>query len=743
MLPTQRNIASFVGAVAASLFNDTWEHSGQLREHQVDAVDDFLDWLTSEPWPEEGKSGYIQMATGAGKTVTFVDIVRALSDENQKPPRTLVLVNKISLLQQTLGDEEMGARGFAHFAPDLNVTTHFSDNKDLTGDVVISTYSSFNSLYEQGELDDDFPLVICDEAHRALGKKTFERLEQFKQGRLFLGFTATPDFGNGKKVDLLFRDLIHRLDLEEAMRKRVVMRPQVWAYRTEGVIQSDNRENLDYTDQELHQLIDLESRNIVAVRFLKEFVEKGLQGVATCIPGKDENGIPVAHARKIAHMANKELIIDPLTGEQRKMRVVAVGSHMSPDEIKECFKDLREAKIDAITGVEIINEGLDADNIKFLLNIRPTRSRVVAEQRLGRVLRLGEHTPQVVEFIDDSNIPQVTAFHLLGVDTILQGSIAGPPPENVDKKDESKTRSVEGDIDRRQSRVTLSVDLSSLIENVNAIKLRELIPEERVIEAPEGYMNTHQIEKLTGVGWLTIRTIAREMGLEPVEIEVPGSGWRNIKHFTLEQVEELRKDARISTPTAPDGYQTIGAIMEEYGLHRIPLENAVERLGINTVTAKDARGSIREFLSPEQVKAIISDPVFVTKAPPDGFMTETEMARRLGIGGAAMKIILNKLGVNSGTYKNPQTGLLNDYYSPDCVLLAAADPLVSTPILSDPSFKSVAALANAWGVNKAQIRKQIKRLGLELHSYKDPYNKRLREYLSPQQQELLATEIGI
>ncbi len=477
--------------------------SGVIREHQHTALEDTLAWISTPNEDGSDKSGYIQMATGAGKTVTFIELINGLRDEAGRPPRTLILVNKINLLQQTVGDTELGEKGFAQFAPDLEVSSYYGGSKDLKGDVVIMTYSSFNRMRKNDLLEDDFPLLILDEAHRALGEKNRANITRLHEGPNNNWLTATPDFGNSKHVKRLLPDAIHELTIQEAMSLGVIMRPQAWAYRTEAVLHSTT--SGDYSDEELGKLIELESRNTAALEFAKVFIEKGLQGAITALPGKSADRSPLAHARKLEILANATEILDAQTGATRNIRASAIGGHMDESQLDKIYRDFRTGNIDLLIGVDLINEGFDAPNLKFLINTRPTRSRVLAEQRIGRVLRIGESTPQIVEFVDSSNKPQITIFNILNVDTFKQGDVIGPSVKRLGDgaANTNSTRKI----------LDLSDDLSHLIDTVQTVLVDELIPA-AYDNIPEGYLNRYQLQQLLGVGWNTIQKIISELDLQ-------------------------------------------------------------------------------------------------------------------------------------------------------------------------------------------------------------------------------------
>ena len=55
---------------------------------------------------------------------------------------------------------------FEERAPDIDCSMYYSDEKDLSGQVVVITYQSAVSLLKSGKLPDDIDISLYDEANR-------------------------------------------------------------------------------------------------------------------------------------------------------------------------------------------------------------------------------------------------------------------------------------------------------------------------------------------------------------------------------------------------------------------------------------------------------------------------------------------------------------------------------------------------------------------------------------------------
>ena len=391
------------------------DHSqpGPLREHQQDVCHDFSRFLNSD----NSRRGYIDMPTGTGKTAVFVELIEALAGHplpGQKAPiKTLVIVPTKDLIGQTIGDDK---RGFRAFAPDLQVTSYYEKQKDLSGDVVITTYDSFLTLVRAGTITVDmFDLIITDEAHHTLGEGTRVTIDELMKRcpkALLVGFTATTEYSQEEYRHLrsVFGTEIHRLGLIEAI-NRGILAPVEWDYFvTDPEMLKDFRGRFvrgnDYSPAVLRQL-DNQERNRRAVEYVQQALLSGRQTLVSCLPMDRQTS--VRHLETMAELINAAQIQlprlhpdsgQPIPGEFVTAVARAIDGNMSENEREQILTDYRAGLIHVLTFVDILKEGIDLPDAKALINLRPTLSPVLARQRLGRILRPNGQRAWVVEFRD-------------------------------------------------------------------------------------------------------------------------------------------------------------------------------------------------------------------------------------------------------------------------------------------------------------------------------------------------------
>ena len=127
--------------------------------------------------PNAHKRFWFEHATGAGKTVAAMGFVDA-----SRTGGILILTHRRNLVDQFHG--ELKQRGYAkRITPAL-----LQGQDDASGPVTVETYQWF--VRNAGKISDAYSIVICDEAHTALGEKTSASIRAWT-GPIFIGMTAT------------------------------------------------------------------------------------------------------------------------------------------------------------------------------------------------------------------------------------------------------------------------------------------------------------------------------------------------------------------------------------------------------------------------------------------------------------------------------------------------------------------------------------------------------------------------
>src|SRR3954452_21182311 len=160
--------------------------------------------------PNAHKRFWFEHATGAGKSVAALGFVEA-----SRTGGILILTHRRNLVDQFLG--ELRDRGYKdRIAPPL--LKNGSGERPAGGPVTVETYQWF--VRNAGKVSDAYTIVICDEAHTALGEKTSGSIRAWA-GPIFIGMTATGAL-IARHVTDLFPTQTSRFDLAQAARRGVI-----------------------------------------------------------------------------------------------------------------------------------------------------------------------------------------------------------------------------------------------------------------------------------------------------------------------------------------------------------------------------------------------------------------------------------------------------------------------------------------------------------------------------------------
>lgn len=338
-----------------------------LREKQMNV------FKTIHAFFEEQKTfGYIKLPTGTGKTVLFGQIIRAVANGTSK---ALILVPRVQLVDQTY-------KSFKRFAPELSVGRINQHHKEYGNQITISTYTSWQLQLLSGELQiTDFDYVILDEGHRALTPKIIPLVEEAKKVSIVIGFSATPGFSEAKHLKELLDHEIYVMELPEAIQLGLLSGVRVMLVEMDIDLSSTASVRGDYATKDLERLINTSKVNNTAL----EVYQKYFSGKCA-----------IVYANSIQHVSD-------VVGTFMHAGIEARGIHgKTPKKLqKKILEDFHDKKFDVLVNCDLLIEGFDEPRVSVCLNLRPTQSFVLAEQRGGRVLRLDEDDDQKMAYVVD------------------------------------------------------------------------------------------------------------------------------------------------------------------------------------------------------------------------------------------------------------------------------------------------------------------------------------------------------
>jgi ribonuclease E len=338
--------------------------------------------------------------TASGKTIAaagFVEAARTLG--------VLILTHRRLLVSQFTRD--LTTEGYGdRIVPAIEGGKEPLRENPLT----IQTYAWF-ARHVGTVSRDAYQLVICDEAHTALGEKTSAAIRSFPEP-IYIGMTATEEL-IAKQVSDVFPASVDDLPLADAARRgliaplRCLRVPPVAAINQVPIVGGD-------FDQEiLAKTLDHQALNQAAASLYRDRFDS--------TPG-------IVYAAGVEHAYNlaKEFRAAGLKAE-------AVSGRTPPVRLAETLAAYERGEINVLINAMLLAEGWNSPRATVCMHLAPTASKRVYQQRIGRIMRMHprKEAGVVVDFVPKSatHTDRVVSLHsLLEADFYREGARVTPAP---------------------------------------------------------------------------------------------------------------------------------------------------------------------------------------------------------------------------------------------------------------------------------------------------------------------------
>ena len=345
----------------------------ELRDYQDECVRNLGAALR-----ETGR-GQLVLATGLGKTVVMAETTaQLLRDGVIDARRVLVLADKRELVDQL-------QREFWQQLP-KDVSTHLlvGGEEPTFWDGI--TFATVQSVLPRLDSLPKFGLVWVDEAHH-IGSESFRKVIDRLGAPMVGGATATPWRGDRFDIDTVLGHPVAKIGIDMGLRQGFLCEAD---YR----LLADNidwefvqqRSRNEYSIKELNTRLLIPTRDEEAARVIADtFKREARRSVIIFCPS-------IEHAGSFAAMLR-------LYG----FRCASITGEMGARERDKTMAAFRKGAIDAVTTVDIFNEGVDVPDVDMLAFMRVTHSRRIFVQQLGRGLRIAPNKSKVVvlDFVSD------------------------------------------------------------------------------------------------------------------------------------------------------------------------------------------------------------------------------------------------------------------------------------------------------------------------------------------------------
>ena len=458
----------------------------ELKEHQKAAL------KALEQMRDNSETiALLYHATGTGKTTT------AVLDAKRCGGRVLFIAHTQELVDQA-------TKRFRELWTNTTVGRYCEVIKQPRAHVVCGSVQSV-ALHLDEFKDDEFDYLIVDEAHHAAAD-TYQKILSYFKPAFTLGLTATPERADDKSILEIFKNTAHKLDIQTAVEIGELVPVRCIRIHTNIDLTKVRFNSVQYNIRDLESKIYVPERNRLIVDTWMQYV-RDKRTVVFCAS--------VKHAQQIADLFREQGI-----------KSAAVSGSMKQSERREFQEKFVNRDIQVLCACDLLNEGWDCPEIEVLFMARPTMSKVLYTQQLGRGMRLyeGKESLMVFDFVDNAsqyNAPY-SLHRLFRLKDYQPGALAVAPSGKKTAEDELYARG-----EKPEALLDWPVDATDY----------ELVDVFNWQEEAAGMISQMEFVRRVDVQTETIERYVREGKLVP-DLVVPMSEHRTFKYFKEETLKK-------------------------------------------------------------------------------------------------------------------------------------------------------------------------------------------------------------
>lgn len=336
----------------------------------------------------------VAVATGMGKTWLAAFDIRAAGRCLGRRPRVLVIAHRAHILAQAetvitrVLDEAWG--------PD-SVSWYLGTSDDLSGSLVVASVQKLARPEGLGLVSrEHFDYVVVDEVHHAHAP-TYRRVLARLSTDFVLGLTATPERTDGVDVATIFDDnLAHQATIGDGIAEEALVPFHYVGLKDTVDFQQIPWRNGRFDPDELERRVAQSERMERLWAALRDRPARST--IVFCC------------SKRHAIFARDWL-------RARGVSAAAVFSGGGGDSCDASLEAFRGGCLRTLCAVDMFNEGLDIPGVDRIVLLRPTESRVLFMQQIGRGLRAveGKTHLDIIDFVGNHRVFARKLVHLLSL----------------------------------------------------------------------------------------------------------------------------------------------------------------------------------------------------------------------------------------------------------------------------------------------------------------------------------------
>ncbi|EME86095.1 uncharacterized protein MYCFIDRAFT_52479 [Pseudocercospora fijiensis CIRAD86] len=369
----------------------------ELRSYQEDSIQAILNARN------DGKQRLgLSLPTGGGKTVVFSHLIDRFPNPNADATQTLILAHRRELVEQAASHCSM-------LYPDKSVEVEMGQiHASGLADITVASVQSITSKDRLLRYDPDrFKLLLIDEAHHSVSQRYLDVLQHFKLSKngqrgstSLVGVTATFTRHDGIRLGEAYDEIVYHKDYLEMIQEGWLSNIAFTTVKTHANLSKVKTQSGDFQAASLSKAVNTAEINSLTVAAWRAKAGEARRSTLVFCVDLDH--------------------VEALTAEFRAQGVDAYFVTSDTD------KKTRAARLEAFKREEfpvlvncgIYTEGTDIPNVDCVLLARPTQSRNLLVQMIGRGLRLhsGKTNCHVIDMVASLETGIVTTPTLFGLD---------------------------------------------------------------------------------------------------------------------------------------------------------------------------------------------------------------------------------------------------------------------------------------------------------------------------------------
>lgn len=392
----------------------------KLRPYQEESIS-----ATLGEYDNGVRRSMIVLPTGGGKTLVASDLTRRMQERGHG--RVLFLAHREELIFQTVDKMRMV------LGDDLDIGIVKAEFDEPDASIVVGSVQTLQNdrRLKRAVRSGMFGFVIVDEVHHVVAKSyrsLLEKLGAFEDdGPLLFGMTATPDRADKTGLGKVFESIAYEIGI------------------------------LDLIEQ--GYLVDIVAKSVeLEVDWSAIRTSRGDYNAGDAGRQLMQSQAPDVIAQAMAeHAADRQSIVFVPTVEMAHATAAAINSvglnakavsGMTPSmERRGMLAEMHNGSLQVLVNVGVLTEGTDIPSVDCCVMARPTKSRSLFVQMVGRALRthMGKENALILDLVGGTEQHRLqTISTLFGVDPkkLKKKSVRQIKQEEAEQEEEGFTGKV-------------------------------------------------------------------------------------------------------------------------------------------------------------------------------------------------------------------------------------------------------------------------------------------------------------